>query len=118
MIEDLLGGSLSEFIGVTLVLFGAAAFMTGQALAQTWRPLWQMLPYGCLLAAANRFLSWSMFSGTLISPVGFVIDTVIMIGIGAIAYRLTLAHKMATQYPWLYERSGLFSWRARPGASK
>jgi hypothetical protein len=118
MIEDLLGDSFGEFIGVTLVLFGAAAFMTGQALAQTWRPLWQMLPYGGMLAAANRFLSWAMFGGTLISPVGFIIDAIIMIVIGAVAYRLTLAHKMAKQYPWLYVRSGLFSWRVRADASK
>jgi len=26
-----------------------------------------------------------------------------------------LAHKMSSQYPWLYERAGLLSWRTRNG---
>jgi hypothetical protein len=118
MITELLGSSIGDFIGVTLVLFGGAAFMTGQALAATWRPLWQMVPYGFLLAAANRFFSWSLFHGQLLSPMGFAVDALVMILIGTFAYRLMLAHKMTTQYPWLYERAGLLSWRARtsPGA--
>jgi hypothetical protein len=110
---DLLGTSLGDFIGVTLVLFGGAAFMTGQALAGTWRPLWQIVPYGLLLTAANRFFSWGLFEGKLLSLSGFIIDAVVIIAIGAAAYRLTLVHKMTTQYPWLYERAGLFSWRVR-----
>jgi len=28
-----------------------------------------------------------------------------------VAYRVIRAHKMVTQYPWLYQRAGLFSWR-------
>jgi hypothetical protein len=117
---DLLGSSLGDFIGVTLVLFGGAAFMTGQALAGTWRPLWQMVPYGLLLAAANRFFSFALFHGQLLSPIGYAVDAAIMIGIGVFAYRLMLAHKMCNQYPWLFERAGLLRWRARrdgPGVS-
>jgi hypothetical protein len=113
MITELLGSSLGDFIGVTLVLFGGAAFMTGQALAGTWRPIWQVVPYGFLLAAANRFFSWSLFHGQLLSPFGFAVDAIVMIGIGVLSYRLMLAHKMTSQYPWLYERSGLLSWRTR-----
>lgn len=112
-INTILGGALADFLGVTVVLFGAAAFMTGQALAGTWRPAWQMLPYGLLLAAANRFLSWALFGGQLTSLVAFVIDAAALIAIGIAAYRLTRAHRMITQYPWLYERDGLFSWRLR-----
>jgi hypothetical protein len=111
---ELLGSSIGDFIGVTLVLFGGAAFMTGQALAGTWRPLWQMVPYGFLLAAANRFFSWSLFHGQLLSPIGFMVDALVIILIGVFAYRLMLAHKMTSQYPWLYERVGLLSWRTRP----
>jgi len=29
------------------------------------------------------------------------------------AYRLTLARRMTVQYPWLYERTGIFTWRNR-----
>ncbi|HEX6980012.1 MAG TPA: hypothetical protein VF342_12000 [Alphaproteobacteria bacterium] len=112
---DLLGSELGDFIGVTVVLFGAAAFMTGQALAGTWRPYWQMIPYGLLLTAANRFFSWALFGGELLSLSGFVIDAIVLIVIGSVAYRLTRVYRMTTQYPWLYERAGLFSWRVRSG---
>lgn len=113
MSTDFLIAALADFIGVTVVLFGGASFLTGQALAVTWRPAWQIIPYGLLLAAANRFFSWALFTGKLTSLSGFVADSIAIIAIGAIAYRLTLAHRMTRQYPWLYERHGLFSWRAR-----
>jgi branched-chain amino acid transport system ATP-binding protein len=32
------------------------------------------------------------------------------------SYRLTKARKMVSQYPWLYERSGLLNWRAKTGS--
>ena len=46
-----------EFIGVTVILFGGCAFMMGQAIADTWRPAWQNVPYGFLLAAGNHFMN-------------------------------------------------------------
>jgi branched-chain amino acid transport system ATP-binding protein len=113
--SEFLGGSIGDFIGVTLVLFGGAAFMTGQALAGTWRPMWQMVPYGFLLAAADRFFSFALFEGELLSPLGFVLDAIVIIVIGVFSYRLMLAHKMSSQYPWLYERAGLLNWRTRNG---
>jgi branched-chain amino acid transport system ATP-binding protein len=72
-----------------------------------------MVPYGLLLAAADRFFSWALFEGVLLSPLGFVVDAIVIIVIGAFSYRLMLAHKMSSQYPWLYERAGLLSWRTR-----
>ena len=38
-------------------------------------------------------------------------NSAILIGLALLAYRLTLVHKMVSQYPWLYERAGLFSWK-------
>lgn len=112
---SILGGALADFIGVTIVLFGGASFLTGQAMAATWRPMWQIVPYGLLLAAANRFFSWALFKGQLTSLTAFVIDALAIIAIGAAAYRLTQAHRMTRQYPWIYERRGLFSWRVKGG---
>ena len=106
---------MAVFIFVTLIVFGGGAFMMGQALAETWRPAWQSLPYGVLLALASRFMEWSLFSGELAS-IGLVArDSVVLIAIALCAYRITQVRKMVTQYPWLYERSGLFSWRDRVG---
>ncbi len=58
--------SVPVFIGLTVVLFGGCAFMTGQALATTWRPLWQVIPYALMLGAADRFLGFALFGGQFI----------------------------------------------------
>jgi len=96
-----------------VVLMGFASFMTGQALANTWRPMWQAVPYCLLLGAADRFLTWGLFQGELLLLSGYVVDTLVLIAIALFAYRLTLAHKMVAQYPWIYERVGLLSWREK-----
>lgn len=111
--EALLGTSIPVFIGVTLCLIGFAAFMTGQALAATWKPVWQVILYSLLLGFADRFLTWALFQGELLSLSGYVIDTIAIILIALTAYRLTLARRMTVQYPWLYERTGIFTWRDR-----
>ena len=110
---SLLGTSLPVFIGLTVLIMGFASFMTGQALANTWRPQWQAIPYALLLGLADRFLTWGLFEGELLSLTGYVIDTLVLLAISLTAFRLTRARKMVTQYPWIYERAGLFSWREK-----
>jgi hypothetical protein len=110
MIADLLGVSGGVFIGVVVILFGFAALMTGQALAQTWRPWWHAVPYSVLLAAGAQFFGWSLFDGKF-TLVGWFVDALVLLALASLAYRVTQAHKMVNQYPWLYERSGLFTWR-------
>jgi len=111
--QDILGTSLPVFVGVTVVLMGFASFMTGQALANTWRPMWQAVPYCILLGGVDRFLTWGLFQGELLLLSGYVVDTLVLTAIALFAYRLTLAHKMVAQYPWIYERIGLLSWREK-----
>lgn len=117
--ESLTGASLPVFIGLTLILFGGASFMMGQALAETWRPISHNFVYGMLMGIADRLLQFMLFG---VDPpsfaghvAGYVVDTVILVGIALVAYRLTRAHRMVSQYPWLYERTGLFTWRERAG---
>jgi branched-chain amino acid transport system ATP-binding protein len=111
--EDILGTDWPVFIAVTVILFGGAAFMMGQAIAGTWRPMWQLLPYGLMLGIANQFLTFALFQGSFGAPVPYVVNTALLIALSVLAYRLTKVHKMVTQYPWLYERTGLFSWRPK-----
>ncbi len=94
-----------------LVAMWFAAAMTGQGLANTWQPIWQAACYCFLLAFADRFLVFALFDGELLSLGGFVVDTLILIVLGVIAHRLTMVRRMVTQYPWIYERAGLFGWR-------
>ena len=103
--------NFAVYIGVTIVLFGFASIMTGQALAVTWRnPGWVVF-YMLLLTFADRFIVWSLFGGDLLSPVGYAIDAATLTAIGLAAHRITAARKMVQQYPWLYRRRGLFGWR-------
>jgi hypothetical protein len=111
--EAALGSSPGVFFGVTVVLFGFAAVMTGQALARTWRPARQLVPYALLLAAGARFFSYALFEGELLSLGGYVIGAIILLALALAAHRVTLARKMVTQYPWLYDRAGLFTWRQK-----
>ena len=111
--EQLIGNSLAVFIGLTCVIAGGAAWMTGQALAATWRPVWQAVAYALLLALADRFLIFALFEGELLSLAGLALDATVLVVIALAAHRITLAAQMVKQYPWLYERRGLLSWRPR-----
>jgi hypothetical protein len=109
----LLGAPPGAFLGLTLLLFGAAALATGRALARHWRPAWQIVPYAALLGLGDRFLLYALFDGELLSVSGYVIGALILLAFAALAYRATLARRMVRQYPWLYEPAGPLSWRAR-----
>jgi len=107
------GEGLGVFLGVTVCVTGFAAYMTGQAVANSWKPAWHALAYALLLGLVDRFLIYALFEGTLLSPAGYVIDSCVLIAIALAAFRMALARKMLQQYPWLYARSGLFSWREK-----
>ena len=111
MILSLLGQTLPLFLGLTLILFGGAAVMMGRAIASIWHPAWKIWPYGFLLGAFDRFLSYALFGQPLLHVPGFVLNSLVLVGLALLAYRITLAGKMVRQYPWLYERAGPFAYR-------
>ncbi len=111
--EALLGTTPGVSFGMTVVVMGFVAFMTGQALAGTWKPIWQVVLYCLLLGLGDRFLIFSLFQGELLSLSGYLIDSAVLVAISLFAYRLTRARKMVSQYPWIYERAGLLGWRDR-----
>ena len=111
--ENVLGSSVPVFIGVTVVLFGGAAWMTGRALAVAWKPLWQGLPYGLLLGAGARFITYALFAGELLSLPGYLLSTAVILLVLLIAFGLYRTRQMVQQYPWLYERRWFFAWREK-----
>jgi hypothetical protein len=111
--EALLGNGLGVFFGVTVCLMGFAAFMTGRAMALTWKPGWHAAGYACLLGLADRFLSYALFGGELLLASAYLIDTAVLAAIALLSYRKARARKMVEQYPWLYERAGLLDWREK-----
>ena len=115
MTEALLGNPPGVFLGVTVVMTGFAAYMTGQALGSGWKPYWRLVISCALLGVAARFLSFALFEGALFSVSGYLVGTAVLMAIGTFAFRLNRARKMVSQYPWLYSRAGLFGWRP-PGS--
>jgi hypothetical protein len=103
------------FFFLTVVFGGGAAFLSGRALAQKWRPVWQPVAYMLLLAMAVRFFHYALFEETLISPYYFVVDSLVLIGAALLGYRLKRVSQMTSQYRWIYEKAGPFSWRERRG---
>ncbi len=108
------GGTVFIAYAVLMVI---GTWAIGRALAATWRPLLQAIPYTILFAAAGRLIFWALSGGNnddfLASFSQAYLDFIVLIGVAVAAYRLTKTRKMITQYPWLYQSAGPFSWRER-----
>ena len=111
--DEILGGGFLAFFGLTLVLFVGAAWMMGQALALTWRSPWQLVPYAALLAITDRFLDFALFGGALFAWGAVLLAWIVLAAVAGAGFQATRAGQMVAQYPWLFERSGPFTWRAR-----
>jgi hypothetical protein len=109
---QLLGGDAGPFLGMTILL-ALAALLTGRAMAETWRPPWQLLPTALALAATERFLLFALFEAKLLSVGGFAVASALLLAALAASYYGARARKMVRQYPWLYEPNGPFGWRTK-----
>jgi hypothetical protein len=103
------------FLG-ELAFFGLACWatwMTGRAMATTWRTLGMFLLAALPLAAGVRFLHFALYEGPFLSLTHFLSDLAVLAAVGVIAYRYTRTNQMVTQYDWLYERASPLSWRPK-----
>jgi hypothetical protein len=114
--QTILGTSLGVFIGLTVIITGAAAIMTGKALAENWKPAWQVVIACFGLGLANRFLMYALFGDELLSLTGFLFNFAVITAMALVAHRITKVHRAVSQYPWRYERETLFSYRRKAGA--
>ena len=96
--------SFGVFLLVTVFLGGGAAWLTGRAIAGTWRPWWQVPLYVLVLGAIVRFFHYALFEGTLLAPHYYVVDTAVCMVFGLWGYRATRGYQMRTQYAWLTGR--------------
>ena len=103
--------SIGVFVLVTLCLGGGGAWLTGRAIAGTWRPIWQVAVYIFVLALALRFIHFALFGGTLLSLHYYLVDTAICLMIGFTGFRAMRVNQMAGQYHWLNTRDGWLRWR-------
>jgi hypothetical protein len=102
------------FVFLTVTLGGAAARVTGSAIAESWRSPWQILPAAFLLACAARFFHFALFAEPLLALPNFVADYLTVLMFAAYGFQLTRARQMVEQYPWAYEPAGPFWWRPKP----
>jgi hypothetical protein len=109
----LTGASLPVFLLFTVLLAGGAGIAMGQAMARAWRPRALVVVYALLLGGGDRFLVLALFGGPLLSISGYLVDTTAVMALALAAYQATRAYRMVTQYPWIYERTGIFGWRER-----
>ena len=117
---DFLDGILASFdkgfwvyLLLTVTLGGAAARVTGSAIASTWRPPWMIPLVIFLLACAVRFLHYALFAEPLFTLRGFLLDYFVLLMFAAAGYQLTRAQRMVEQYPWAYEQDGLLMWKPK-----
>jgi len=96
--------SFGVFLLVTLVLGGGTAWLSGRAIAQTWRPWWSLAAYMLVLGAVIRFFHFALFGGTLMSLHFYAVDTGIALLFGMAGFRVTRARQMARQYGVLGHR--------------
>jgi hypothetical protein len=113
MMSLIIEHSVLNFLIMTVIIAGGAAFLAGRALATKWRPVWMLVFYMVPLAAALRFFHYALFNGSLLSLHYFLVDFVVLLVATFLGYRLTRTRQMTRQYPWLYERSGPLSWKPR-----
>jgi hypothetical protein len=92
---------------------GGAAGATGRAIANTWRPPWQIFGAALLIAFAVRFLHYALFWEPLFAWRNALADYGVLLLSAAAGYQLTRAQQMADQYPWAFERTGLLWWRPK-----
>ena len=105
--------SIGIFLLVSVAVGGGTAFMTGRAVALGWDALWKLAVYILLLGCAVRFFHFALFEGTLLTLHFYLVDLVVLSAIGYLAFVITRAGQMATQYSFRFERSGPLGWRQK-----
>jgi hypothetical protein len=103
--------TLWVFLLVTLAMGGSAAYVSGRAIAQTWRPFWHVPLYMLALAGIVRFFHFALFEEPLLAPNSYAVDFVVALTAASLGYRVVRARQMTTQYGWLYRRAGPLGWR-------
>jgi hypothetical protein len=104
-------GSSSIFLLVSIIFGGGAAWLSGRAIALTWRPVWQVFVYSLILGCAVRFIHFSLFGGTLLSAHYYLIDSLVCMGTGFLGFRAARVSQMVTQYRWINRPDGPLRWR-------
>jgi len=106
-------GSFGVFLLVAVGMGGGAAWMSGRAIAGTWRPWWHIVAYMLILGAAVRFFHFALFDGTLLSIHYYAVDSLVCMALAFFGFQAARAGRMIAQYPWINEPDGPLRWRRK-----
>jgi len=92
------------FLLVTVVLGGSAGWLTGRAIALTWRPWWKVALATLVVGLGVRFIHFALFDGAFVSLHYYIVDTLIALAFAFGGYTVTRSKQMAQQYGFLRSR--------------
>ena len=101
------------FLILNVIMGGGAAFMAGKSLATGWKSLWSVVLYMVPFTAGMRFLNFALFQYELTSLHYYLAHGLLFCAAAYLGYRIKRVSQMTSQYPWLYEKTGPFSWRSK-----
>ncbi len=95
------------FLLVTVAMGGSTAFVSGRAIAATWRPFWHALVYALVIGFAVRFIQFALFDAPLVSVRTYLTDCIILLLAAIWGYVATRKVQMIEQYgPLTAETAG------------
>lgn len=109
--------SVVYFLFATMLMGGWGAWMTGRAMASTWRSPRILVLYLLVLGVAIRFIHHALFEGSFLTFRYYAVDTLYLLAVGLLGYRVTRARMMVAQYGWIYERNGALGWKRKDGVA-
>lgn len=86
------------FLLVSLIMGGSTAYVSGRAIAETWRPIWQGVVYAGIIGLAVRFIHFALFDEVLLSLRSYVTDCALLLAATFAGYHLTRQRQMREQY--------------------
>ena len=93
--------SLGTFLLVTIIMGGAAGWLSGRAIALNGQARWTQIPAAIGVGAGIRFIHFALFGATFVSPQYFVVDTIFILAAAFVGYRVARQRQMARQYGFL-----------------
>jgi hypothetical protein len=99
--------SWAEFVFISLCLGGGISWMSGRAIASTWRPFMHLVGYMILLGCVVRWMHYALFGGALLSLPLYMLDFSIILVFAIVGFINTRRKQMKTQYGWLDKEPSL-----------
>ena len=93
--------SLGTFLLVTLIMGGAAGWLSGRAIALNWQARWTLIPAAIGCGLGIRFIHFALFGATFVAPQYFMVDTIFILAAALVGYRVARQRQMARQYSFL-----------------